>query len=177
MTSASQITGAKPERNPLATAFDGLILDSVEYEPNTRADKIVRKHEQHYCGVHSRASDGMTCLAIRAKNGRRVHNIEVGQLHAITLEGKRHVFQTPWARWRIRAQEVVKVIEGDFSEDWAREYFDPTNARFYAKAVDFEPVFDVPKLRSAPRIDTEFGCGTLILGLIAVAAIWYLVGG
>lgn len=118
-------------------------LIDVEYEPNTRADHYVRKRNQIYLGVGERPSDGFTTLKIKAPGASRVHNIEVGQVYAVTVDGRRHVMETPRERWKLRAQEIARAIEGRFSEDWVAEYFDPSSSKYFKHSVDYESPVDL----------------------------------
>lgn len=110
-----------------------LIIDKVEYVPNGYSAEAAEKYAQTYCGIGDRRSDGITCLSLLSEGGSRKHNIEVGAVRAITLNGVRHVLQTDPARWKIRSQELHFLIEGRYSEEWAADYFDPRSPHYHAR--------------------------------------------
>ncbi len=108
------------------------VLDLVEYfPPGMLSGPRIEKRHQIYYGAGPRRSDGMHCLSIMSPGGERRHNIEVGSLVAITFGGQRHLLNVPPERFRIRSQELVRIVEGDFSEEWARPYFDPGSPKYY----------------------------------------------
>ena len=160
-------------------ALNECIVLSVEYEPNTRGERLHKKTDQIYVCVGPRKSDGFTCLTIEPPQGGRRHNIYVGSVYAITIRGRRHVLETPWERWRIRAQEIVKLIVGHFTEDWAAEYFDPASPKYFKRTPDYEPQVDpeverriagTPRVRAPTEPDTE-GCSTYTVAFLIVVAI------
>ncbi|WP_337137678.1 hypothetical protein [Sphingomonas aquatica] len=113
------------------------MLDEVEYWPiSMTVGPTVTKKDQIYRGVQERASDGIMCLGITALGGERRHNIEVSDVVSIVIAGERHHLKVPRARWKLRAQEIVKIVEGQFSEGWAADYFDPQSPRFYLNEFD-----------------------------------------
>jgi len=165
---------------------DGPILDLVEYYPNTRGDDVKHKAKAEYLGVIERASDSYTMLSIRTADAKRAHNIEVGQVNAITVRGQRRVLQTPWGRWRIRAAEIRQVMEGEL-EDWAKPYFDATSPTYYRREPGYEDQRDndaerkyrrlilseaPPSRRAAAQAPEPQGCAVaLMVGVVTVLAL------
>jgi hypothetical protein len=125
-------------------------LDLVEYYPSTRGDDVKYKSGVEYLGVIERASDGFTVLSIRSPGAARAHNIEVGQVYAITLKGCRYVLKTPWGRWRVRAAEIKHLIDGELDE-WAVPYLDPDSPKFYEREADYEDQTDADAERAYRR--------------------------
>lgn len=120
-------------------AAEPLVIDLVEYDPLAAVDRVAVKRDQLYLGVRERKGDGITCLGIRNRGAERGHNIEVGLVLALTVRGQRHVLATPPGRYRIRSQEIVRIVEGQFSEDWAAPYFDPSSPKFWGREPEPEP--------------------------------------
>lgn len=150
------------------------MLDSVEYfAPGMLDGPTTTKTEQLYCGVVERKSDGITCLAVRAPEGERRHHIEVGAVHAISLYGQRHVLETPAVRYRIRAQEIIRLAEGEFSEEWARSYFDPHSPDFWNRETFSEAT--PPSEQTEPEPHTVPSALRLRATLLALLA-GYLLG-
>jgi hypothetical protein len=52
-------------------------------------------------------------------------------VRAITIRGQRHELVVEPHQGRVRGQEIVRIVEGRFSEPWAAEYFDPQSAKFH----------------------------------------------
>lgn len=140
-----------------------IILDEVEYFPggDTAHVPTRTKQGQIYLGVGERASDGMTCLAIQTPGATRRHNIEVSSVRSVTIDGTCHVLDTPPVRWRIRAQELIYLIEGSFSEPWAADYFDPNSPKYYRGE----------EAAHARKGSTGFWVGVLILVVLAFAGV------
>jgi 1,2-phenylacetyl-CoA epoxidase PaaB subunit len=113
----------------------------VEYYPSTRGEDVKHKVGAVYLGVIERASDGFTVLSIRTPDAKRAHNIEVGQVYAVTVRGQRHVLATPWSRWRVRSAEIRRLVEGDL-EEWAKPYFDPASHKYFRRQPDYEEQTD-----------------------------------
>lgn len=149
-----------------------IMLDLVEYEPSSRADKIVSKANQEYCGVGEAGQYNFHCLSLRSQGKARRHHIAVGQVYAITIAGKRTVLETPWSRWGIRAQEIRLLIEGK-CESWADDYLKPDGPKYFKNAPDYEP----PEIIE-PRKKRDAGEGdySLMIGMaIAVATIAFFL--
>jgi hypothetical protein len=149
-------------------------LDRVEYYPHTRGDEVRCKVNAAYLGVIERASDGMTVLSIRGPSSSRAHNIEVGQVYAITVAGQRHVLQTPSERWRIRAAEIGWVVTRE-REEWAAPYFDPRSPKYYRAAADYESPTDetaeARHFRATPgrpqaHVPEDQGCATVFAAIV-----------
>lgn len=117
-------------------------LIDVEYLAGGNRFEFVRKRGRTYKGIIRHRDGGITCLAIRAPAGTRNHYIEVGNVYAITRDGTRHVLETPNGRWKLRAQEIHKLLDGNFSEDWAADYFDPASPLYFKREQGYEPEID-----------------------------------
>jgi hypothetical protein len=128
-----------------------IVLDLVEYYPSTRGEDVKHKAQAIYGGVVERASDGFTVLRLTSPSASRAHQIEVGSVYAITLNGRRHVLQTSWGRYRVRAQEIRRIIEGEV-EEWARPYFDPASEKWFKRAPDYEDQTDPDAERKHSRL-------------------------
>lgn len=148
-------------------------LIDVEYEPSTRAGRIARKNGQIYVGIGLRASDGITVLKIRAPGSTKNHNIEVGQLYAVTVNGRRHVLETPWERWRLREQELRALLDGGFNESWAAEYFDPASPKYFKRT--YGNVMAPPQQSIQPPRRDKFYENLGVAALLALIIIWFLV--
>lgn len=118
-----------------------VVLDLVEYYPSTRGDDIKHKHQVEYLGVVERASDGFCVLRVRAAGASRAHQMEVGDVYAISVHGRRSIMQTPRDRWKIRAQEIKQLVEGEV-EEWAKPYFDPASDKWFKRAPDYRDETD-----------------------------------
>jgi len=100
---------------------------------------VRHKANVEYQGVIERASDGFTVLSLGGR--KRVHNVQVGEVYAITFRGVRHVLQTPPERWRIRSAEIRRIVEG-FTEEWAEPYFDITSSQHFKAQPDHRDLRD-----------------------------------
>jgi hypothetical protein len=125
-----------------------VVLDLLEYYPNTRGDEVRYKKGATYLGVIERSSDGFTVLSLGG--GTRAHNIQVGEVYAVTCRGVRHRLATPPERWRLRSAEIRRVVEG-VVEDWARPYFDPASPQYFKSQPDYRLPTDDDAERSYRR--------------------------
>lgn len=107
-----------------------LIVDLIELDKGAD-EPFVRIEGYAYVGVMEHPSTGLMSLAIIKPGGSRRQFIEVGQIIAITVGGLRHELEVPPERGKVRGQEIVRLIEGQFSEDWAFDYFDPESPKYY----------------------------------------------
>ena len=136
-----------PAKSPEAAT--PVILDLVEYY--TPSDFISHKQRVQYQGVVERASDGFTALRIMVPGAQRAQQIEVGNLYALTINGRRVVLQSPRDRWRIRAQEVRREVEGQIDE-WAKPYFDPGFDKWFKRAPNYRDETDEEAERKYRRL-------------------------
>ena len=136
----------------------------------------------HYLGVIERASDGFTVLSVKRPGGQRAFNVQVGEVYAVTVFGRRHILKTPSERHRIRAQEIKLIVEGK-RDEWSDPYFDPTSPKRYDRQADYSDPTDQeheakrnrPKGTSAPRRrepDVEPGAGCAPMLALGFVGVW-----
>ena len=126
-------------------------ITTVEYLPENgmNFDNVTRG-PYSFVGVGLRKSDGYTVLSLRAPEAKRVFNIPVGNVYAITIDGKRHVMETPFYSWSLRAAELRRIIEG-FTEVWVVDYFDPNSPKYFKHQIGDKPIHLMDNYRRIER--------------------------